>query len=85
LNKDFADGRRVANCPCTVCWNYRLLTQDKVQIHLCQEGFMLNYLVWSDHGEVEELPVESDGNEDKDHMDEMVADIGREYKIGSGE
>jgi hypothetical protein len=34
---------------------------------------------------VEELPVESDGNEDKDHMDEMVADIGREYKIGSGE
>jgi hypothetical protein len=46
---------------------------------------MLNYLVWSDHGEVEELPVESDGNEDKDHMGEMVADIGREYKIGSGE
>jgi hypothetical protein len=46
---------------------------------------MLNYLVWHDHGEAEELPAESDGNEDEDCMDEMVADIGREYKIGSGE
>jgi hypothetical protein len=85
LNKSFADGRRVAKCPCTICRNYRFLTQDKVQIHLCQEGFMPNYLVWRDHGEAEELPIESDGNEDKDRVDEMVADIGREYEIGSGE
>jgi hypothetical protein len=41
--------------------------------------------VWRDHGEAEELPTESDGNEDKDRMDEMVADIGREYEIGFGE
>jgi hypothetical protein len=43
--------------------------------------------VWHDHGEVE-LPVvgaESDGNEDDDRMDEMVADIGREYEVGPGE
>jgi hypothetical protein len=46
---------------------------------------MPNYLVWRNHGEAEELPVESDGNEDDDRMDEMVADIGREYEIGSGE
>jgi hypothetical protein len=46
---------------------------------------MPNYLVWHDHREVEELPVESDGNEDEDHMDNMVADIGRKYEIGSGE
>jgi hypothetical protein len=85
LNKAFADGRRVAKCPCTICQNYRFLTQDKVQIHLCQEGFMPNYLVWCDHREVEELATESDGNEDEDRMDEMVADIGREYEIGSGE
>jgi hypothetical protein len=26
LNKAFADGRRVAKCPCTICWNYRFLT-----------------------------------------------------------
>jgi hypothetical protein len=41
--------------------------------------------VWRDHGETEELPVESDGNEDEDRMDEMVADIGREYEIVSRE
>jgi hypothetical protein len=46
---------------------------------------MPNYMVWRDHRDVEELPVESDGNEDEDHMDEMVADIGREYEIESGE
>jgi hypothetical protein len=46
---------------------------------------MPNYLVWREHGEAEELPVESDGNEDDNSMDEMVADIGREYEIGSGE
>jgi hypothetical protein len=45
---------------------------------------MPNYLVWRDHGEVE-LPVigvELEGNEDEDRMDEMVADIGREYEVG---
>jgi hypothetical protein len=48
---------------------------------------MSNYLVWRDHREVEPPVVgaESDGNEDDDQMDEMVADIGREYEIGSGE
>jgi hypothetical protein len=46
---------------------------------------MPNYLVWHEHREVEELAAESDGNEDEDCMDEMVADIGREDKIGSGE
>jgi hypothetical protein len=29
--------------------------------------------------------VESDGNEDDDWMNEMVADIGRDYDVGSGE
>jgi hypothetical protein len=43
--------------------------------------------VWHDHGEVEPLVVgaELDENEDDDRMDEMVADIGREYEVGSGE
>jgi hypothetical protein len=85
LNKAFADGHRVAKCPYTICRDYSFLTQDKVQIHLCQEGFMSNYLVWRDHGEAEELPVESDRNKDEDRIDKMVADIGREYEIGSGE
>jgi hypothetical protein len=44
---------------------------------------MSNYLVWHNHGEVEPLVVgaESDKNEDDDRMDEMVADIGREYEV----
>jgi hypothetical protein len=46
---------------------------------------MPNYLVWRDHEEAEELGVESDENEDEDGMDEMVANIGREYEVGSEE
>jgi hypothetical protein len=48
---------------------------------------MLNYQVWHDHGEVEPpiVGIESNENEDDDRMDEMVADIGREYEVGSGE
>jgi hypothetical protein len=43
--------------------------------------------VWRDHGEVEPPVVgaESDKNEDDDWMDDMVADISREYEVGSGE
>jgi hypothetical protein len=87
LNQAFAGGCRVAKCPCIMCQNYRFLTQDEVQVHLCQEGFMPNYMVWRDHREVESsvIGVESDGNEDDDQMDEMVVDIGREYDVGSGE
>jgi hypothetical protein len=87
LNQAFAGCRRVAKCPCTICQNFRFLNQNEIQVHLCQEGFMPNYLVWRDHGEVEPLVVgaESDGNEDDDWMDEMLVDIGREYEVGSGE
>jgi hypothetical protein len=48
---------------------------------------MLNYLVWRDHEEVEPsvIGAESDGNEDDDRMDEMLADIGRKYEVESGE
>jgi hypothetical protein len=48
---------------------------------------MANYLVWRDHGEVEPPVVgtESDRNEDDDRMDEILADISREYEVGSGE
>jgi hypothetical protein len=73
LNQAFAGGRRVAMCPCTICQNYRFLTQDEVQVHLYQEGFMPNYQVWRDHREVEPPVVGavSDENEDDDQMDEM--------------
>jgi hypothetical protein len=47
---------------------------------------MSNYLVWRDHREVESsvIGVESDGNEDDDQIDEMIANIGREYEVRSG-
>jgi hypothetical protein len=85
LNQTFACCRRVAKCPCIICQNYRFLNQDEIQVHLCQKGFMPNYLVWRFHGEVEPPVVgaESDKNEDDDRMDEMLADIGREYEVGS--
>jgi hypothetical protein len=38
------------------------------------KGFMLNYLVWREHREV-----------DEDRMDEMIADIGMKYDLGFGE
>jgi hypothetical protein len=87
LNQAFAGCRHVTKCPCTICQNYRFLNQDEVQVHLCQEGFMSNYLVWRDHGEVEPsvIGAESDRNEDDDQMDEMLADIDREYEVGSRE
>jgi hypothetical protein len=87
LNQAFASGRCVAKCPCTIYQNYRFLTQDEVQVHLYQEGFMSNYLVWRDHGEVEPsvIGAESDENENDDRMDKMVADIGMKYEVGSGE
>jgi hypothetical protein len=85
LNQAFASCRRIAMCPCTICQNYRFLNQDEVQVHLCQEGFMSNYLVWRDHGEVEPpvIGAESNGNEDDDRIDEMLANIDREYEVGS--
>jgi hypothetical protein len=87
LNQVFASDCRVAKCPCTICQNYRFLTQDEVHVHLCQEGCMPNYLVRRDHGEVESpvVGVELDKNEDDDRMDEMIADIGSEYEVRSRE
>jgi hypothetical protein len=30
-------------------------------------------------------PAESDGSDDEDRMDDMIADIGMEYDLGSGD
>jgi hypothetical protein len=45
---------------------------------------MPNYLVWHQHGEVQAVvPAESDKRDDEDRMDDMIADIGMEYDLGS--
>jgi hypothetical protein len=45
---------------------------------------MLNYLLWHQHGVVQQAVAdESDGNDDVDQMDDMVADIERGYNLES--
>jgi hypothetical protein len=52
--------------------------------HIAKKGFMPDYLVWHQHGEVQPpTAVESDENDDEDRMDDMIADIGMEYDLGS--
>jgi hypothetical protein len=39
---------------------------------------------WHQHGEVQAVtPAESNGSDDEDRMDDMIADIGMEYDLGS--
>jgi hypothetical protein len=52
--------------------------------HHAQKGFMSNYLLWHQHGEVQPAVAdESDGNDDINQMDNIVADIGRGYDLES--
>jgi hypothetical protein len=45
--------------------------------HIVKHGFMLNYLIWHQYGEVQvAAPAESDGSDDGDQMYAMIADIG---------
>jgi hypothetical protein len=45
---------------------------------------MSNYFLWYQHGEVQPAVAdESDGNDDIDQMDDMVADIKRGYDLES--
>jgi hypothetical protein len=49
-----------------------------------KKGFMSNYLLWHQHGEVQPVVAdESDGNDDVDQMDDMVVDIERGYDLES--
>jgi hypothetical protein len=42
--------------------------------------------VWHQHGEVQALvATESDGRDDEDRMDDMIAHISMEYDLGSGD
>jgi hypothetical protein len=60
------------------------LSEYEMSAHLAKKGFMLNYLMWHQHREVQPTVVdESDGNDDVDQMDDMVADIGKGYDLES--
>jgi hypothetical protein len=80
----FAGGRCEASCPCNRCENRRMLLKYEMSAHLAKKGFMSNYLLWHQHGEVQPVVTdESDENDDVDQMDDMIADIGRRYDLES--
>jgi hypothetical protein len=80
----FASGHCEASCPCSRCENRRMLLEYEKSAHLAEKRFMSNYLLWHQHGEVQPAVAdESDGNDDVDHMDDMVADIEGGYDLES--
>jgi poly(3-hydroxybutyrate) depolymerase len=61
-----------------------MLSKYEMSAHLAKKGFMVNYLLWHQHREVRPAVAdESDGNNDVDRMDDMVADIERGYDLES--
>jgi hypothetical protein len=84
LNLAFAGDRREVKCSYNRCRNRRMLSEYEISNHIANQGFMPNYLVWHQHGEVQALVAdESNENNDADHMDDMISDIGMEYDLGS--
>jgi hypothetical protein len=84
LKLAFADGCHEVSCPCGRCENRRILSEYEMSAQLSKKGFMLNYLLWHQHGEVRPAVAdESYENDDVDRMDDMVADIGSGYDLKS--
>jgi hypothetical protein len=55
-----------------------MLSVFEISAQLAKKGFMLNYLLWHQHGEVQPAVAnESNGNNDVNRMDDMVAHIER--------
>jgi hypothetical protein len=84
LGLAFVGYRHEVKCMCNRCQNRRLLFEYEMSGNIAKQGFVLNYLVWHQHRE-ERAPTadELDGNDDKDRMDDIIADIGMEYDLGS--
>jgi hypothetical protein len=82
----FAGDHREAKCPCNRCQNRRMLSEHEMYGHIAKYRFMLTYLVWHQHGEVQvPTPAKSNGSNDVDRMDGMIANIGMKYDQGSGD
>jgi hypothetical protein len=52
LKLAFAGGRREASCPCSRCENRTMLSEYEISAHLTKKGFMSNYLLCHQHGDV---------------------------------
>jgi hypothetical protein len=78
LKLAFAGGYCEVSCSCSRCENRRMLSE------YAKKGFMSNNLLWHQHREVQHVVAdESNGNDDVDRMDDMVAYIGRGYGLES--
>jgi hypothetical protein len=65
LKLDFPGGHCVASFPCSRCENRRMLSECEISSHLEKKGFILNYFLWHQLGEVQPVVAnESDGNDD---------------------
>jgi hypothetical protein len=53
LKLAFARDRCETKCPCNRCQNRRMLSEYKMSGHIAKHGFMSNYLVWQQLGEVQ--------------------------------
>jgi hypothetical protein len=71
---------RIVRRPCSVCQNLRCLEDKKIiAIHLCKNGFVSRYEVWTFHGESGTRVVAEDKHDcdigNVDRMDEMLEAI----------
>jgi hypothetical protein len=71
---------QITRCPCSVCQNSRCLEDKRsITIHLCKNGFVLGYKVWTFHGESGTRVIAEDEHDcdvgDVDRMDEMLKAI----------
>jgi hypothetical protein len=53
LKLNFARDHREAKCSCNRCRNRRMMSGYEMSDHISKYRFMLNYLVWHQHGEVQ--------------------------------
>jgi hypothetical protein len=76
LNLAFAADHREAKCSCNRCQNSRMLSEYEISSHIARHQ----------HGVVQAAAlIESDEKDDDDRMDDMIADIGMEYDLESGD
>jgi hypothetical protein len=67
LKLAFAGGCREASCSCSRCESIRILSEYEMSAHLVKKGFISNYLLWHQHGEVQPAVAnKSDANVDVD-------------------
>jgi hypothetical protein len=53
LKPAFTSDHREVKCPCNRCQNRRILSEYEMFHHINKHGFIPNYLVWHQYGEVQ--------------------------------